>query len=172
MIDDGAQGLGFQTRLPAVQHEDRIKRRNVERRSDASPQDHGSRTGIRGQADVRRERDRDQHGRVGQHAADAVTEAVVAPVVREQRVARIQCKSLLRVLRRDRSGLQTVTGAARSSVAAECLGLEEPLPLENQTGCRSGALVLGGHDNGTETQHTGAAKEQHVLHMGPPEAPY
>jgi len=74
------QCLGGKIRISSIEHQNRVEGGGVQRRRYASPKDHGPDPGIIPHADIRRQGNFDQDGRVGQHAVDAVTLPIVASV--------------------------------------------------------------------------------------------
>jgi len=75
------------------------------------------------------QRDPHQDGGVVEHARDAVSKSVVAPVMDEERIIRILAEALLRVLWGHGSCFTTVTGQTGAAVAAKRFALEEaPTP--------------------------------------------
>src|SRR5262249_37836303 len=72
------KGLTRKARLASVEHQDGIERRRVERGGHAASEDHRASGRVVEEADVRRQRDSNQDGRLRQHAGNAVSLPVVA----------------------------------------------------------------------------------------------
>ena len=137
----------LERRLPAVQHQDRIESRRIQRRRGAAPDGHFSDLGMPLHLDVGVQWYAHQEGGVFEHPGDVlsvaepITIVIVAAVVDEERIIRVLAEAGPRICRRDRAGLAAVTGEAGPAVAAERLLVEEPRAFE-KIDQRSGRCTL------------------------------
>ena len=135
MISNSAPRLGFQCRLAAIQHEDGIERRRIERGRNPAYHGHNSLERRILQRHVLMQGNSHEDGRVAAHSrrvtsvTDAVSVFVVAPVMDEERIVPILAEPFPCVGRGHSSGFAAVAGQARAAVAAERLALEEALTL-------------------------------------------
>ena len=100
----------FERRLAPIQHQHGVQRRRVERRRDAAPEGDRSGSGVVGQADVRRQRDGHEDGRVVEDPRDPVSVAIVAAVVEEERILRILQEPAPYLAGRQRAGALAMAG--------------------------------------------------------------
>jgi len=129
VIVNRSGSLHLQRWLPPVEHQHGIEPGRIDRRRNAASQDHFTRAGIVGEADVVGQRNVHEDGGVIEHPRHAMSVAVVAAVVDEQRVVRIGGEPALRVLRRNSARLVAVAREARAPIAAERFALEELLAV-------------------------------------------
>src|SRR4030095_11441226 len=111
-----------------VVYQDVIERRGVHRRWRASIEDHAPARRIVEENDVRRQRDLDSDRRVFRDPARS-GDAVVEPIVQEERIVRIFGEARPCLLRRERAGFPGMTRSAGTAIAAERLHIEEPSSL-------------------------------------------
>ena len=81
-----------------------------------------------------------QHARDVLSVSKAIAVLIVAAVMNEERIGRVLAEAGPRVRRRHGAGFAAVTRQAGSSVAAERLAVEEPLPLEEVVDGLTGKL--------------------------------
>ena len=124
---NGPQRLGFQIRIAAIKHKDRVERGSIKRGRNTAPQLHRPRGGIIGEAYVRRQWDLDQYRRMLKHTLNARTEPIIAPIMEKEWIGRVGVKSLLGLFRRYRPRLTDMAGQTGASIAAEGLTLEQVL---------------------------------------------
>ena len=81
VIPDGVAGLRGEVRLTAIQHQNIVEGRRIECAGDAAAKRDGAGVGFPGEADIRRQGQSDQDGRLGEHSQDAVALAIVGAIV-------------------------------------------------------------------------------------------
>src|SRR5678815_1409863 len=143
VIEDVAVVLALQRQLAAVQPDHGIKCRTVERGRDTSWDVHDG--GVIPHLHARVQRDVHHDRRITLDPRRPVSRPVVASVCPEQRIVWVRLEALLRVLGRDRAGLDAVARAACPSVAAKGFLFEELLALRHRRADRGARRSLSGY---------------------------